>query len=68
MRKDISFKGVFTAMVTPFTKKDLLDEDMLEQIIEMQIASGVPVWFPVVLPAKARLSAMMSMTGSSPLP
>lgn len=39
--KDINFKGVFTAMVTPFTKKDFLDEDMLEQIVETQIASGV---------------------------
>ncbi len=41
MRKDISFRGVFTALVTPFTKKDLLDEDMLQEIIEKQIASGV---------------------------
>ncbi len=28
-------------MVTPFTKKDFLDEDMLQQIVETQIASGV---------------------------
>jgi 4-hydroxy-tetrahydrodipicolinate synthase len=41
VRKDISFKGVFTALVTPFTKRDLLDEDMLQQIIETQIESGV---------------------------
>ena len=39
--KDINFRGVFTAMVTPFTKKDFLDEDMLQQIVETQIASGV---------------------------
>jgi len=39
--KDINFRGVFTAMVTPFTKKDFLDEDMLKQIVETQIASGV---------------------------
>lgn len=35
------FQGVFTAMVTPFTKKDNVDEERLEQIIEAQIASGV---------------------------
>ncbi|NCC64601.1 MAG: 4-hydroxy-tetrahydrodipicolinate synthase [Spirochaetia bacterium] len=39
--REINFKGVFTAMVTPFTKKDNLDEERLEQIIETQIASGV---------------------------
>jgi 4-hydroxy-tetrahydrodipicolinate synthase len=39
--KDINFRGVFTAMVTPFTKKDFLDEELLQQIVETQIASGV---------------------------
>jgi len=39
--KDINFRGVFTAMVTPFTKKDFLDEDMLQHIVETQIESGV---------------------------
>ncbi|AEV28603.1 dihydrodipicolinate synthase [Sphaerochaeta pleomorpha str. Grapes] len=35
------FRGVYTAMVTPFTKKDNLDEEALRQIIEAQIHSGV---------------------------
>jgi 4-hydroxy-tetrahydrodipicolinate synthase len=35
------FRGVYTAMVTPFTKKDNLDEEALRQIIEAQITSGV---------------------------
>jgi 4-hydroxy-tetrahydrodipicolinate synthase len=35
------FRGVYTAMVTPFTKKDNLDEEALRQIIETQITSGV---------------------------
>ncbi|WP_320127412.1 4-hydroxy-tetrahydrodipicolinate synthase [uncultured Sphaerochaeta sp.] len=35
------FQGVFTAMITPFTKKDNLDEEALHQIIEKQIVSGV---------------------------
>lgn len=39
--KDIDFRGVYTALVTPFTKKDFLDEDMLQEIVETQIASGV---------------------------
>lgn len=39
--REISFRGVFTAMVTPFTKKDNLDEQRLEEIIEAQIQSGV---------------------------
>lgn len=39
--REISFRGVFTAMVSPFTKKDNLDEQRLEEIIEAQIQSGV---------------------------
>ncbi len=39
--RTLSFKGVHTAMITPFTKKDNLDEERLEQIIEAQIANGI---------------------------
>lgn len=39
--REISFKGVHTALITPFTKKDNLDEERLEEIIEAQIQSGV---------------------------
>lgn len=39
--RDLSFKGVHTALITPFTKKDNLDEERLEQIIEAQIQSGI---------------------------
>ncbi|ADY12947.1 4-hydroxy-tetrahydrodipicolinate synthase [Sphaerochaeta globosa] len=35
------FSGVHTALITPFTKKDNLDEERLEQIIEAQIQSGI---------------------------
>ncbi len=35
------FKGVFTALITPFTKYGLVDQDALKDIIEFQIASGV---------------------------
>ncbi|MBN2859333.1 MAG: 4-hydroxy-tetrahydrodipicolinate synthase [Sphaerochaetaceae bacterium] len=36
-----TFRGVFTALVTPFTKYGLVDQDALRDIIEFQIASGV---------------------------
>jgi len=39
--RDINFKGVHTALITPFTKKDNLDEERLEELIEAQITSGV---------------------------
>jgi 4-hydroxy-tetrahydrodipicolinate synthase len=39
--KTIDFRGVHTALVTPFTAKDNLDEDALEAIIEYQIESGI---------------------------
>lgn len=39
--RQTSFRGVFTAMITPFTKKDNVDEEMLREIIEAQIVSGV---------------------------
>jgi len=39
--KDINFKGVHTALITPFTKKDNLDEERLGELIEAQITSGV---------------------------
>ncbi len=35
------FRGVYTALVTPFTKYGLVDQEALKDIIEFQIASGV---------------------------
>ncbi len=36
-----NLKGVYTALITPFTKSGEVDEDALRKIIEYQIASGV---------------------------
>ncbi|ADK80589.1 4-hydroxy-tetrahydrodipicolinate synthase [Sediminispirochaeta smaragdinae] len=35
------FRGVYTALITPFTKKGTIDEEAFEKIIEDQIASGI---------------------------
>lgn len=35
------FKGVYTALITPFTEYGLVDEKAFKQIIEFQIAQGV---------------------------
>lgn len=35
------FKGVFTAMITPFTDIDTVDYACLERLVEFQIANGV---------------------------
>jgi 4-hydroxy-tetrahydrodipicolinate synthase len=35
------FRGVYTALITPFTKKGNIDEEAFEKIIEDQIASGI---------------------------
>lgn len=39
--RTIDFKGVHTALVTPFTAKDNVDEEALEAIIENQITEGI---------------------------
>ncbi len=39
--RTIDFRGVHTALITPFTEKDNLDEEALEAIIEHQIQSGI---------------------------
>lgn len=36
-----SFKGVFTAMVTPFTDYNTVDYACLERLVDMQIESGI---------------------------
>lgn len=36
-----NLKGVYTALITPFTKSGEVDEDALKKIIEYQIESGV---------------------------
>ncbi|HEV8051772.1 MAG TPA: 4-hydroxy-tetrahydrodipicolinate synthase, partial [Parachlamydiaceae bacterium] len=35
------FQGVYTALITPFTDEDLLDEDGLRLLIQRQITAGV---------------------------
>ena len=41
------FKGVYTALVTPFTSTGELDEKALRQLVEQQIAAGVQGLVPV---------------------
>lgn len=41
------YKGVFTALVTPFTKDNKIDESKLKELIEMQIDGGVAGLVPV---------------------
>ncbi|TVR56076.1 MAG: 4-hydroxy-tetrahydrodipicolinate synthase [Spirochaetaceae bacterium] len=41
------FKGVFTALVTPFTRDGALDEPALRRIVEDQIESGIAGLVPV---------------------
>jgi len=41
------FKGVYTAIVTPFTKDDRLDEKALRKLIGLQIEAGVQGLVPV---------------------
>ncbi len=36
-----NLKGVYTALITPFTKGGNVDEDALQKIIEYQIANGI---------------------------
>ena len=41
------YKGVFTALVTPFTQDNKIDYDKLKELVEMQIAAGVAGLVPV---------------------
>lgn len=41
------YKGVYTALVTPFTQDNKIDENKLKELIEMQIAGGVAGLVPV---------------------
>jgi 4-hydroxy-tetrahydrodipicolinate synthase len=34
------FRGVYTALITPFTEYGLVDEKAFAQIVEFQIAQG----------------------------
>ena len=60
--REINFKGVHTALITPFTKKDNLDEERLEELIEAQITSGVNGLVPCGTTGKAQRSVTMNMT------
>ena len=50
----MTFKGVYTAIVTPFTKDKSVDEEALKQLVEMQIEAGIAGIVP------------MGTTGESP--
>jgi 4-hydroxy-tetrahydrodipicolinate synthase len=50
----MNFKGVYTAMVTPFTKSKEVDEAALRELVDFQIAEGVAGLVP------------MGTTGESP--
>jgi 4-hydroxy-tetrahydrodipicolinate synthase len=39
--KEKQFRGVYTALITPFTEDGFVDELALEQLVEYQIASGI---------------------------
>jgi 4-hydroxy-tetrahydrodipicolinate synthase len=41
------FSGVYTALITPFTKYGLVDDKAFEKIIEFQIAQGIDGLVPV---------------------
>ncbi|MBN1409866.1 MAG: 4-hydroxy-tetrahydrodipicolinate synthase [Spirochaetales bacterium] len=41
------FKGVFTAIITPFREDDTIDEEALRNLVEMQIVKGVHGLVPV---------------------
>lgn len=50
----MTFEGVFTALITPFTEKGAIDEDALRALIDFQIKEGVSGLLP------------MGTTGESP--
>ena len=43
----MTFRGVYTALVTPFAKDGSLDEDALRNLVERQIAAGIAGLVPV---------------------
>lgn len=50
----MSYKGVYTAIVTPFTKDGNIDEEVLRQLVDFQISEGISGIVP------------MGTTGESP--
>ncbi len=46
MKKKILFRGTGTALVTPFTKNDTVDERTLRALVDFQIAGGVEALLP----------------------
>ncbi len=50
----MTFEGVFTALITPFTEKGAIDEDALRKLIDFQIKEGISGLLP------------MGTTGESP--
>lgn len=41
------FEGVFTAIVTPFTENDKIDEDNLRKLVDFQIENGISGIVPI---------------------
>ena len=47
MQKGLKLQGIITALVTPFSKNDQVDEEALRQLVQFQIKSGVNGLFPL---------------------
>ncbi|MBI5215459.1 MAG: 4-hydroxy-tetrahydrodipicolinate synthase [Ignavibacteriae bacterium] len=46
MKRTIPFRGTGTALVTPFTKNDTIDEGALKQLVEFQIQNNIEALLP----------------------
>ena len=44
----MEYKGVFTALVTPFNKDDSIDEKALQDLVDFQIREGVDGVLPMM--------------------
>jgi len=47
MQKGLKLEGIITALVTPFSKNDHVDEEALRELVQFQIKSGVNGLFPL---------------------
>ena len=47
MQKGLKLEGIITALVTPFSKNDQVDEEALRELVQFQIKSGVNGLFPL---------------------
>jgi len=58
-----NLQGVYTALITPFTKGGNVDEDALGRIVEFQIERGITVLFRAVPRGRVQPSPTKSTTG-----